>query len=290
MNSAYREALRRGELAGLAYRLAVPREPLAGHDGFRLGRQTGASLDFKDYRDYQPGDDLRHIDWRAYARTDRLIVKLFRQEVCPHADLILDGSASMALDGGAKAATALGLLAALAAAAENARCTRRIWVAGDALRALPQSADPPEHWQGLHFNFAGNPANALIAGAAWRGGGVRVLVSDLLWPADPLAVLRRLADGAAATAVVQVLGATDADPPEPGNLRLADVETGEELDLYLDAAGRARYAAALVAHRTAWETACRQAQAGFAVVVAADAADAAPPLRALEEARLVEAA
>jgi len=289
MNSPRREALRRGELTGLAYRLAVPRDPVAGRDGFRLGRRTGSSLDFKDYRDYQPGDDLRHIDWHAYARTDRLLVKLFRQEVCPHADLVLDASASMALAGSAKAETALALAAALAAAADNARCSRRVWLAGRDLRPIPNGADPPERWEGLDFDFAGNPAEALLAGGGWRRGGIRVLIGDLLWPGDPLAALRRLSDGAAAVAVVQVLAGADVEPPEPGNLRLADVETGEELDLYLDAAGRARYADALAAHRAAWETACRQAQAGFAVVVA-DPPAAAPPVRALEEARIVEAA
>ncbi len=289
MNPRRREALRRGELAGLAYRLAVPRDPVTGHDGFRVGRQTGSSLDFKDYRDYQPGDDLRHIDWHAYARTDRLVVKLFRQEVCPHMDLVLDASVSMALGGSAKAETALALAAALTAAADNARCSRRVWLAGGVLHPIANSADVPERWEGLDFDFAGNPAEALQSAGGWRRGGVRVLVSDLLWPGDPLAVLRRLSEGASAIAVVQVLAGRDVEPPEPGNIRLTDVETGAELDLYLDAAGRARYTAALAAHRAAWATACRQAQARFAVVVA-DPPAATPPVRALEEAHIVEAA
>ncbi len=267
MNAEAREALRRGERAGARYRLAMPRDPATGRDGFRVGRLAGASLDFKDYRDYRPGDDLRHIDWHAYARSDRLVVKLFRQEVAPHADLVLDGSASMALDP-VKAAAALEIAAALAAAAGNAHCTHRAWVADRALRPVGNGGEAPSRWQGIAFDFAGAPDAALRAGAGWRRGGLRVLVGDLLWPGDPLSILRRLSDGAAAVSVVQVLGAGDAEPPEPGHARLDDVETGESLELYLDAAVRARYADALAAHRRAWETACRQAQAAFAVIVA----------------------
>ena len=78
------------------WRLAWPDRAAAGRAGDRLGRGTGASLEFVDFRDYTPGDDLRHVDWRAYARTDALQVRLFREEVAPHVDLIVDGSASMA--------------------------------------------------------------------------------------------------------------------------------------------------------------------------------------------------
>ena len=48
------------------------------------------------------GDDLRRLDWAAYARSDKMIVKLYRQEVCPHLDIVLDGSCSMAVAGSEK--------------------------------------------------------------------------------------------------------------------------------------------------------------------------------------------
>jgi uncharacterized protein (DUF58 family) len=59
----------------------------------------GFSVEFSDYRNYQPGDDLRHLDWRVYARTDRLCVKQFMQETNAHVYLICDTSASMAYRG-----------------------------------------------------------------------------------------------------------------------------------------------------------------------------------------------
>ena len=67
-----------------------------------------------EHRDYQPGDDLRRMNWSAYARSDKLVVKVFRQEVCPHFDLVIDGSRSMMLEGTQKLRATLGLAAALA--------------------------------------------------------------------------------------------------------------------------------------------------------------------------------
>jgi uncharacterized protein (DUF58 family) len=55
----------------------------------------GSSVEFKEYRDYQPGDELKLIDWKAYARTDRLHIKLREEETNMTVNLLLDRSASM---------------------------------------------------------------------------------------------------------------------------------------------------------------------------------------------------
>src|SRR5687768_10051569 len=75
----------------------MPRTPLRGRAGERLGAGTGASLEFQDYRTYEPGDDLRHVDWAAYARSELLTVRLYREEVAPRIDLAIDVSRSMAI-------------------------------------------------------------------------------------------------------------------------------------------------------------------------------------------------
>lgn len=59
----------------------------------------GLSVEFSEYRDYQPGDDLRHLDWRLYARTDRLCVKKYTQETNVRFYIVIDTSASMAYRG-----------------------------------------------------------------------------------------------------------------------------------------------------------------------------------------------
>ena len=53
----------------------------------------GFSVEFSEYRDYEPGDDLRHLDWRLFARTDRLYVKKYLQETNARFYIICDTSA-----------------------------------------------------------------------------------------------------------------------------------------------------------------------------------------------------
>jgi uncharacterized protein (DUF58 family) len=52
------------------YQLGSLRLPSLGRSGELLGRGAGSSLEFQEYRQYVPGDDIRHLDWAAYARTD----------------------------------------------------------------------------------------------------------------------------------------------------------------------------------------------------------------------------
>src|SRR5213592_676614 len=56
----------------------------------------GYSAEFSQYRSYRPGDDLRHLDWKLLARTDRLYTKQFRETTNMSAVVVLDSSASMA--------------------------------------------------------------------------------------------------------------------------------------------------------------------------------------------------
>lgn len=85
--------------------------------GTHRSPHRGASVVFVEHREYRPGDDLRLLDWRAYARSDRHQVKRFEQETQLRATLVLDRSGSMAYQGGdrpLKVDHAAALLAALA--------------------------------------------------------------------------------------------------------------------------------------------------------------------------------
>src|SRR5580692_417607 len=124
MDTALQQALRDGERLGAKYALQIPQVAASGLTGARTGRRAGTSIDFQDYREYQPGDDLRFIDWGIYARSDRLTIKLFREEVTPHLDLVIDGSRSMNLEDSAKPKAVAQLAALLATSAANAQCTQ----------------------------------------------------------------------------------------------------------------------------------------------------------------------
>ena len=73
--------LAEGVRLGSARRLLLPRDSMRGAAGGRLGVSAGSSLDFHDYREYHPGDDLRHLDWGVYARSDKEIVKLYITQI-----------------------------------------------------------------------------------------------------------------------------------------------------------------------------------------------------------------
>jgi uncharacterized protein (DUF58 family) len=187
---------------------------------------------------YQAGDDVRHLDWRAFARTDQLLVRQYREEVLPRVELLVDASRSMGVEE-VKARRTVDLAAVLFAAA------RRGGFAVEVLALL----DRPERLEGDRLLAAGidlagqRPLADLLgdAGALLRPGTLRILVSDFLSPHDASTLVRRLAARAGGLVLLQVLGPGDVDPPVDAALRLTDAERGSELDLVVDARTRARY-------------------------------------------------
>ena len=268
-NEEYRSFLIEGERAGMRYALEPPRTTSSPLAGLQLGRQAGASLEFRDHRDYQPGDDLRRIDWNAFARSDRLTIKLYREEISPHLDIVLDGSRSMALESSAKARAAIGLAAAFAVAAENAGYSHNAWLARAYVAPIGAGSNRPSSWQSLDLDFRGNPAEGFTqTPPRFRRQGMRLLISDLLWLGEPLAVLQSLAQGAASLVVAQTLAVDDANPPERGRVRLIDSETDEQREIFIDDGAIRRYRDALMRHQQNWHRACRRIGAALVNIIA----------------------
>jgi uncharacterized protein (DUF58 family) len=283
MDATLRQALRDGEQLGLRYALQIPQVAASGWTGSRSGRRAGTSIDFQDYREYQPGDDLRFIDWGIYARSDRLTIKLYREEVIPHLDLVLDGSRSMNLADSAKATATAELAALLAASAANAQCTQAVWLSGEGFQRLANDALSPSAWDRLEWSSNRTPEQSFeIMPPKFRRLGVRVFISDLLWPGEPIQLLRRLREGAAALFVIQLLARDDATPPEHGNLRVVDSETGAESEMYIDSAVAKQYADNLAQLQQSWADACRQCGAQMTTIVAEDLPTSLKELESLQ--------
>ena len=224
-------------------------------DGIRSGihksPHRGASVIFAEHRDYRPGDDLRMLDWRAFARNDRYTVKHFEQETHLRANLLLDLSASMAFDGGRpethKANYAATLLAAFA------------WILlgqGDAVGAFVFDADlrkalparnRPDHLDALlsvlslpatsDRNAARTRLAATLTAVGERVGrrGLVVLASDLLdADAEALAPLSQLAALGHEVVVLQVLHPHELDFPFKHGIRFEDAEGPESLEADAD--------------------------------------------------------
>lgn len=266
--SAY---LQEGAAAAQRFALAMPRVGPANRTGSALGARAGSSLEFRDHRGYEPGDDLRHVDWDAYARSDQLSVKLFREEVTPHLDVLIDGSKSMALAGSEKLRATLALAGFFASTAANASFSHTGWLLGADAVPLGDHRRRPAEWDAIRFESRDSPVPALTSAAArWRPRGVRVLLSDLLWNADPGHAVRLLADRASSAVVLQVLAASDVNLPADGYLRLLDSETDEVREVRIDARAAARYRENLTRLQGHWHDACRAAGAVFATVIAED--------------------
>src|SRR5690606_30466315 len=85
-------------LAARQLRLPLSGRLWRGQSGNWSGAGAGSSIDFQDHRTYLPGDDPRYINWQAYARTGNYSMKLYREEVSPNIDIVLDASGSMFFD------------------------------------------------------------------------------------------------------------------------------------------------------------------------------------------------
>ena len=270
----FRPAVERALAAAGGVELTAPAQ-VSGIDGRRVGRRTGNALEFSEYREYRPGDDLRRIDWRVYARSEQLMIKLYSEEIDPRCDVILDHSASMAATE-CKAAAAISLAAIFATAAANSGFSLNLWHAADTFRKDPAPASPllwdfpPFETQ---FSPSANPAS--FSGQFFRRG-IRILITDLMGPDDPAPVFSRLADGAKRAVVVMALDPLELEPEPDANVLLIDAETGEERELVIDEGALTRYHERLEHHRAMWAAAA--ASRGI-LLLPLSAADFCPEIR-----------
>jgi hypothetical protein len=214
-------------LAAAGYRLRLGDRRFRGRAGGRRGSGAGSSLEFLDFRDYVPGDDLRHVDWRSYARTEQLRVRLHEEEVAPYVDVLVDVSASMAATAAKERATR-SLAAALLRWSQHDGSSGRLLALGGG-QLLP-----------AELAFQGAPAPALPV-QPLRRGGARVLLTDGLWPQDPTPMLQQLLTGCARFVCLQLLDPWELEPTVGDACTLVDVESGQRAELHFDAATTAGY-------------------------------------------------
>ena len=220
------------------YCLRLPRALPRGMDGERLGAGTGASLEFQDFREYVPGDDLRHIDWAAYARSDQLMVRLYREEIAPRVDLVVDASASMASTA-AKQERVRELVGLIYELGRADRLGVTLWLAAEGVKR--HARDVAERIRDYDPAGPVGLETVLRRPPVLGRNSIRIVVSDFLFAGEPRGLIRSLGRSAASVAFVQVLDRDEEDPSFGGGKRLTDVETAERLDLVVTSGAREAY-------------------------------------------------
>lgn len=271
--AALAEARRDGLVAARRYRLPFGRQTWRGAAGGWQGAGAGSSIDFQDHRAYMPGDDPRHLHWAAYARTGQLTMKLYRAEVSPLVDLVVDASASMRAEP-ARAARTEALVAFCLESASRAGAPVRLHsVAGKRIRPLAvERARAEGFWssaaagEGGGGQGSGGDAAQAPGLLPWRAGAMKIWISDLLFPGEPGPVLNAMAAGGGCALVFAPVLAGEAELAERGNVELADPEGGEPRRQRIDDGLATRYRAAYARHFGLWDDAARRAAAGFARV------------------------
>jgi uncharacterized protein (DUF58 family) len=205
-----------------------------GIPGAHGSRLRGSSVEFTEYRPYRQGDDMRRIDWRLFARSDRAYVRLSNERAILPTMIVLDASASMAfpvplLD---KWRLASELAIGLAAIARSSADPVGLIIArdGQSTHLLPRARSGQIHEltravEGAEPGGAAPIAPALSAAA--RASGRIVVVSDFLGDAaDMIDSAARAATNGREVHAVHVVAAEEIDPSD-GSTLVADPESPE---------------------------------------------------------------
>nr|HET6901140.1 DUF58 domain-containing protein [Ktedonobacteraceae bacterium] len=218
----------------------LTRRPMAtGRPGRRRSPLAGSSMEFADYRRYAPGDDFRRIDWRAYARLERLFLRVFEAEENLTVTVLVDCSDSMHHGQPTKIALALQLAAALSyvalkcedsviigALTDRLAAYRRagsgknaIWSVGEFLNRLPRSGT-------TDLNRA-----LYDLGRVVTSPGLTIIISDFLAPGGYQTGIRAVRQLRQEVAMLHILSPDEIEPDIQGDWRLQDSEGVGNVDV-----------------------------------------------------------
>jgi uncharacterized protein (DUF58 family) len=236
----------------------------------------GYSAEFSQYRHYQPGDDLKYVDWKLVARTDRVYTKQFRETTNMAASFVVDASASMAFPADERRTQksqntqSQGLSASSASSAREVPSVSKFRYAaivaaalahlvsrqGDAVGLVTggESQDrflPPRTGR-QHLRRVLAALSALKAAGSWTAGpiirraaerlkrrGLLIVLSDFYDDEDEaFAELRRAARMGHDVVVFQIVSRIELEFPYARDVEFADLETGQTIVVNADAARR----------------------------------------------------
>lgn len=210
--------------------------------GEMRGQGFGQAPEFERNRPYEPGDDLRYVDWNVYARLERLLLKLFVAEEESRVSILVDCSLSMR-ETPAKARTAARFGAAFSYLALASGRTLHLGAFSEGLLATRGPYRALQHFPAaLHFlgNLPAGRETDLGAGLGeflvrWRGRHLLFVISDFFQEAPLVPVLDWLSWRQATPHLVQVVDDRELEPRFRGRCAVVDVEADRRLQLAVGA-------------------------------------------------------
>ena len=230
----------------------------------------GFSVEFTEHRAYQPGDELRYLDWKILARADRLFVKQFEEETNLRAMILVDVSRSMAWRGAparlTKRAYADRIAAALALILLRQRDATGLITFDDAVREVIPARVKAGQWARVVRGLMDTPDGLRTAAQAalvhvtalLARRGLVVLISDLLFDRDlALTALRYLRHRGHHVIVLHLMDPAEAELSGPPEVRFRDPESAASVVVRPRELARA-YGQAVGREIAAWRAACRR--------------------------------
>ncbi len=218
-------------------RLTAGAVPRGGRHAEHGAVQVGAGMEFRDFRAYMPGDDIRRIDWNFYRRSGRLFLRLFEEERDLPVYILLDRSDSMFFEAPPRADAAKQAAAVLIGAALNQHDRPVLYPFGEALNegfpAIPHARALPATLERLAAIGPAGPTNLRAVLHRLRAlrlrRGMVAIVSDFFDPAGMDALVESMHGMPHKLLLVQLCRESDAKPHLDGELSIVDCETGHDL-------------------------------------------------------------
>ncbi len=200
--------------------------------GNHQSKRYGASSDFADYRDYMPGDDIKKIDWNAYARFDKLYYKLYLDERQVHTRIYIDASRSMGYGHGKKDVQAIRIAATIAYLSVCEMDKVSIYaVREQGLEEIILSMYGREqYYQEINklndILFEGDSyiSEAILPSKVGYGDGISVLISDFLTDNDYEGAIDFLSSKKRDVFCMQILSKEELNPKARGKMHFFDSE------------------------------------------------------------------
>lgn len=260
----------------------VSRKILQGKmQGERRSKRRGEGVEFADHRPYVEGDDLRHVDWNIFGRLDLFFLKLFLEEQDLSVHVMYDMSASMGYGKPQKASAVRSLAAALAyvGIANNNRVTVSSFADGLSGQLANMRGRSYTH-QLADFILTGEPAGASDFEKSCRqitntrsGRGIMVVLSDFMFKQGYEQGLRRLISRRYDLYAIQVLSPQELEPELTGDLKLLDMEDGDQAEITISAALLKYYKKNLYAYCNELKEFCAGRGARYLLVRSSDPAE-----------------